>query len=78
MGHEPAAAGGVRPAVLHPAAGGAAGPVALEPVDRGAVTTLAGHARDASLTGGGTITPAPLAAGTARAPQFEPGTPTPG
>ena len=72
MGHEPGAAGGVRPAVLHPAAGGAAGPVALALVDRGAVTTLAGHARGAPLTGGGTITPAPLAAGTARAPQFEP------
>ena len=73
MGHEPGAAGGVRPAVLHPAAGSAADPITLEPVDDVVVTTLVDNVYDALLTGDDTITRAPFAAGTAQAPQFEPG-----
>jgi 7,8-dihydropterin-6-yl-methyl-4-(beta-D-ribofuranosyl)aminobenzene 5'-phosphate synthase len=55
-----------------------ADPIALEPVDDVVVTTLADNVYDALLTGDGSITRAPLAAGTARAPQFEPGVPTSG
>ena len=73
MCREPATAGGVRAAMPHPAAGSAADPIALQPADDVVVTTLVDNVYDALLTGGTTITRAPLAAGTARAPQFEPG-----
>jgi hypothetical protein len=53
--------------------GSAADPIALEPVDDVVVTTLVDNVYDALLTGDNTITRAPLAAGTAQAPQFEPG-----
>jgi 7,8-dihydropterin-6-yl-methyl-4-(beta-D-ribofuranosyl)aminobenzene 5'-phosphate synthase len=58
---ESATADDVRAAMPHPVAGSAADPIALEPVD------------DALLTSDDSITRAPLAAGTAQAPQFEPG-----
>ena len=70
---EPAGAGDVRAAMPHPAAGSAADPIALEPVDDVVVTTLVNNVYDALLTSDDTITRAPLAAGTAQAPQFEPG-----
>lgn len=73
MCREPATAGDVRAAMPHPVAGSAADPIALEPVDEVAVTTLAGNVYDALLTSDDSITRAPLAAGTAQAPQFEPG-----
>jgi len=61
----------------HPVVGSAADPIALEPVDD-VVTTLVDNVYDALLTSDGSITRAPLAAGTAQAPQFEPGVPTSG
>ena len=70
---EQATAGDVRAAMPHPVVGSAAGPIALEPVDGVVVTTLVDNVYDALLTGGSTITRAPLTAGTAQAPQFEPG-----
>ena len=70
---EPATAGDVRAAMPHPVVGSAADPIALEPVDDVVVTTLVDNLYDALLTGGDTITRAPLSAGTAQAPQFEPG-----
>jgi 7,8-dihydropterin-6-yl-methyl-4-(beta-D-ribofuranosyl)aminobenzene 5'-phosphate synthase len=57
----------------HPVVGSAADPIALEPVDDVVVTTLVDNIYDALLTDDNTITRAPLAAGTAQAPQFEPG-----
>jgi 7,8-dihydropterin-6-yl-methyl-4-(beta-D-ribofuranosyl)aminobenzene 5'-phosphate synthase len=70
---EPATAGDVRAAMPHPAAGSAADPIALKPVDDVIITTLVDNVYDALLTSDDTITRAPLAAGTAQAPQFEPG-----
>jgi metal-dependent hydrolase (beta-lactamase superfamily II) len=70
---EPATADDVRAAMPHPVAGSAADPIALEPVDDVVVTTLVDNVYDALLTGDDTITRAPLAAGTAQAPQFEAG-----
>jgi hypothetical protein len=69
---ESAAANDVRAALPHPVAGSAADPIALEPVDGVVVTTLVDNVYDALLTGDDTITRA-MAAGTAQAPQFEPG-----
>jgi 7,8-dihydropterin-6-yl-methyl-4-(beta-D-ribofuranosyl)aminobenzene 5'-phosphate synthase len=57
----------------HPVAGRAADPIALDPADEVVVTTLVDNVYDALLTSDGTITRAPLAAGTAQAPQFETG-----
>src|SRR5215475_907204 len=71
--HEPATAGDVRAAMPHPAAGSEADPIALEPVEDVVVTTPVDNVYDALLTGDDTISRAPLAAGTARAPQFETG-----
>jgi 7,8-dihydropterin-6-yl-methyl-4-(beta-D-ribofuranosyl)aminobenzene 5'-phosphate synthase len=71
---EPATAGDVRAAMPHSVEGSAADPIALEPVDDVLVTTLVDNVYDALLTGDNTITRAPFAAGTAQAPQFEPGT----
>ncbi|MBV9445647.1 MAG: hypothetical protein JO345_07105 [Streptosporangiaceae bacterium] len=59
--------------IPHPVAGSAADPIALEPVDDVVVTTLVDNVYDALLTGDDSITRSPLAAGTAQAPQFEPG-----
>lgn len=73
MCKESATADGVRAAMPHPVVGSAADPIALEPVDDVVVTTLVDNVYDALLTGDNTITRAPLAAGTAQAPQFEPG-----
>ena len=73
MCKEPATADDVRAAMPHPVVGSAADPVALEPVDDVVVTTLVDNVYDALLTGDDTITRAPSAAGTAQAPQFEPG-----
>ena len=70
---ETATAGDVRAAMPHPAAGTAADPIALDPVDDVVITTLVDNVYDALLTGDDTITRAPLAAGTAQAPQFERG-----
>jgi 7,8-dihydropterin-6-yl-methyl-4-(beta-D-ribofuranosyl)aminobenzene 5'-phosphate synthase len=70
---ESATADDVRVAMPHPVVGSAADPIALEPVDDVVVTTLVDNVYDALLTGDNTITRAPLAAGTAQAPQFEPG-----
>src|SRR5258707_806823 len=70
---ESATADDVRAARPHPVPGSAADPIALEPVDDVVVTTLVDNVYDALLTGDNTITRAPLAAGTAQAPQFEPG-----
>jgi len=70
---EQATADHVRAAVPHPVMGSAADPIALEPVDDVVVTTLVDNVYDALLTSDDTITRAPFAAGTAQAPQFEPG-----
>jgi 7,8-dihydropterin-6-yl-methyl-4-(beta-D-ribofuranosyl)aminobenzene 5'-phosphate synthase len=70
---EPATAGDVRAAMPHPVTGSAADPIALEPTDDVVITTLVDNVYDALLTGDDTITRAPLAAGTAQAPQFEAG-----
>jgi 7,8-dihydropterin-6-yl-methyl-4-(beta-D-ribofuranosyl)aminobenzene 5'-phosphate synthase len=70
---ESATADDVRAAMPHPVVGSAADPIALEPVDDVVVATLVDNVYDALLTGDNTITRAPLAAGTAQAPQFEPG-----
>ena len=70
---EPAAAGDVRAAMPHPVVGSAADPITLQPVDDVVITTLVDNVYDALLTSDDTITRAPLAAGTAEAPQFEPG-----
>jgi 7,8-dihydropterin-6-yl-methyl-4-(beta-D-ribofuranosyl)aminobenzene 5'-phosphate synthase len=68
---ESATADDVRAAMPHPVVGSAADPIALEPVDDVVVTTLVDNVYDALLTGDDSITRAPLAAGTAQAPQFE-------
>ena len=73
MCQDPAGAGEVRAALPRPAAGGAADPVALEPADEVVITTLVDNVYDALLTGDDTVTRAPIAAGTAQAPQFEAG-----
>ena len=73
MCKESATADDVHAAMPHPVVGSAADPIALEPVDDVVVTTLVDNVYDALLTSDDTITRAPLAAGTARAPQFEPG-----
>ena len=73
MCKESATASDVRAAIPHPVVGSAADPIALEPADDVVVTTLVDNVYDALLTGDNTITRAPLAAGTAQAPQFEPG-----
>jgi 7,8-dihydropterin-6-yl-methyl-4-(beta-D-ribofuranosyl)aminobenzene 5'-phosphate synthase len=70
---ESATAGDVRAALPHPVAGPAADPITLEPADDVVITTLVDNVYDALLTSDGPITRAPLAAGTAQAPQFEPG-----
>jgi 7,8-dihydropterin-6-yl-methyl-4-(beta-D-ribofuranosyl)aminobenzene 5'-phosphate synthase len=70
---ESATADDVRAAMPHPVVGSAADPIALEPVDDVVVTTLVDNVYDALLTGDNTITRAPIAAGTAQAPQFESG-----
>src|SRR5262249_36964054 len=70
---EPATAHDVRAAMPHPVVGSAADPIALEPVDDVVVTTLVDNVYDALLTSDDSITRAPFAAGTAQAPQFEPG-----
>jgi metal-dependent hydrolase (beta-lactamase superfamily II) len=70
---EPATAGDVHAAMPHPVVGSAADPIALEPADDVVVTTLVDNVYDALVTGDNTITRAPFAAGTAQAPQFEPG-----
>ena len=67
---EPASARRVRAAMPHPAAGSAADPIALEPADDVVLTTLADNVYDAPLTSDDTITRAPLAAGTAQAPEL--------
>jgi 7,8-dihydropterin-6-yl-methyl-4-(beta-D-ribofuranosyl)aminobenzene 5'-phosphate synthase len=68
-----AASDDVRAAMPHPAVGSAVDPIALEPVDDVVVTTLVDNVYDALLPGDDTVTRAPFAAGTARAPQFEQG-----
>ena len=73
MCKKPATAGDVRAAMPHPVVGSAADPIAVEPVDVVVVTTLVDNVYDALLASDDTITRAPLAAGTAQAPQFEPG-----
>ena len=73
MCKESATADAVRAAMPHPVVGSAADPIALEPVDDVVVTTLVDNVYDALLTSDDSITRAPLAAGTAQAPQFEPG-----
>ena len=78
MCRAPATADDVRAAMPHPVTGSAADPIGLELVDDVVVTTLVDNVYDALLTGDNTITRAPLAAGTAHAPQFEPGVPTSG
>ena len=78
MCQDPATADAVRAAMPHPAAGSAADPITLEPVDDVVVTTLVDNVYDALLTGDDTITRAPMAAGTAQAPQFETGRPNVG
>jgi len=70
---DPATDGTVAAAMPRPAVGPAADPITLEPVDEVTVTTLVDNVYDALLTSDDTITRAPLAAGTAQAPQFEPG-----
>jgi 7,8-dihydropterin-6-yl-methyl-4-(beta-D-ribofuranosyl)aminobenzene 5'-phosphate synthase len=70
---EPTTADDIRAAMPHPVAGSATDPIALEPADEVVVTTLVDNVYDALLTSDDTITRAPLAAGTAQAPQFEPG-----
>jgi 7,8-dihydropterin-6-yl-methyl-4-(beta-D-ribofuranosyl)aminobenzene 5'-phosphate synthase len=70
---DPATADDVHAAMPHPVVGSAADPIALEPVDDVVVTTLVDNVYDALLASDDTITRAPLAAGTAQAPQFEPG-----
>jgi 7,8-dihydropterin-6-yl-methyl-4-(beta-D-ribofuranosyl)aminobenzene 5'-phosphate synthase len=75
---EPATADDVRAAMPHSVVGSAADPIALEPADDVVVTTLVDNVYDALLTSDDTITRAPLAAGTAQAPQFEPGVSTSG
>ena len=72
MCKESATADDVHAAMPHPVVGSAADPIALEPVDDVVVTTLVDNVYDALLTSDDTITRAPLAAGTAQAPQFEP------
>ena len=78
MCKESATAGDVRAAMPHPVVGSAADPIALEPVDDVVVTTLVDNVYDALLTGDNTITRAPLATGTAQAPQSSRGVPTSG
>src|SRR5215813_12123336 len=73
MCEESATAGDLAAAMPRPAAGRAADPIALEPVDDVVVTALVDNVYDALLTSDATITRAPFAAGTAQAPQFEPG-----
>jgi 7,8-dihydropterin-6-yl-methyl-4-(beta-D-ribofuranosyl)aminobenzene 5'-phosphate synthase len=68
-----AATDDVHAAMPQPAVGGAADPIALEPVDDLVVTTLVDNVYDALLASEDTITRAPFTAGTAQAPQFEPG-----
>jgi 7,8-dihydropterin-6-yl-methyl-4-(beta-D-ribofuranosyl)aminobenzene 5'-phosphate synthase len=63
----------LRAATPHPAPGRAVDPITLQPVDEVVVTTLVDNVYDALLGGEETITRAPLAAGTAQAPQFESG-----
>jgi 7,8-dihydropterin-6-yl-methyl-4-(beta-D-ribofuranosyl)aminobenzene 5'-phosphate synthase len=75
---ESAAAAEVAAALPRPAAGRAADPIALAPADEVVITTLVDNVYDALLTGGGPVTRAPLAAGTAQAPQFEAGRTTVG
>jgi 7,8-dihydropterin-6-yl-methyl-4-(beta-D-ribofuranosyl)aminobenzene 5'-phosphate synthase len=75
---DPATADDVRAAMPHPVVGSAADPIALEPVDEVTVTTLVDNVYDALLTSDDSITRAPLAAGTAQAPQFETGRTTVG
>jgi 7,8-dihydropterin-6-yl-methyl-4-(beta-D-ribofuranosyl)aminobenzene 5'-phosphate synthase len=70
---ESATAGDIRAARPRPVVGSAADPIALEPADDVVVTTLVDNVYDALLTGDDSITRAPFAAGTAQAPQFEPG-----
>jgi len=70
---DPAGVGEVRAAMPHPAVGSAAEPIALEPADEVVITTLVDNVYDALLTGDDTITRAPIASGTAAAPQFETG-----
>jgi 7,8-dihydropterin-6-yl-methyl-4-(beta-D-ribofuranosyl)aminobenzene 5'-phosphate synthase len=64
----------IRAATPHPVPGRAVDPITLKPVDEVVVTTLVDNVYDALLGGQETITRAPLAAGIARAPQFESGT----
>jgi 7,8-dihydropterin-6-yl-methyl-4-(beta-D-ribofuranosyl)aminobenzene 5'-phosphate synthase len=68
-----ATADDVQAAMPHPLVGSATDPIALEPVDDVAVITLVDNVYDALLAGEGAITRAPIAAGTAAAPQFEAG-----
>jgi 7,8-dihydropterin-6-yl-methyl-4-(beta-D-ribofuranosyl)aminobenzene 5'-phosphate synthase len=70
---EPATADDVHAAMPHPVVGSAADPITLEPVDEVVITTLVDNIYDALLTSDDSITRAPLAAGTAQAPQFETG-----
>jgi hypothetical protein len=70
---ESATADDVSAAMPHPVVGSAVDPIALEPVDDVVVTTLVDNVYDALLTSDDSITRAPIAAGTAQAPQFEPG-----
>lgn len=72
MCKESATAAPVRAAMPHPVVGSAVDPIALEPVDV-VVTTLVDNVYDALLISDDSITRVPLAAGTAQAPQFEPG-----
>ncbi|WP_436536012.1 MBL fold metallo-hydrolase [Actinoplanes sp. HUAS TT8] len=53
--------------------GPAVDPIALEPVDEVVITTLVDNVYDGLLVNDGAVVRAPIAAGTARAPQFESG-----
>jgi 7,8-dihydropterin-6-yl-methyl-4-(beta-D-ribofuranosyl)aminobenzene 5'-phosphate synthase len=74
MCEESATAEDLRAATPHPVVGDAVDPISLDSVDEVVVTTLVDNVYDALLGGEETITRAPLAAGMARAPQFESGT----
>jgi 7,8-dihydropterin-6-yl-methyl-4-(beta-D-ribofuranosyl)aminobenzene 5'-phosphate synthase len=74
MCDESATAEDVRAAAPAEATGRAVDPITLTPVDEVVVTTLVDNTYDALLGGGGAITRAPFAAGTAQAAQFESGT----
>jgi 7,8-dihydropterin-6-yl-methyl-4-(beta-D-ribofuranosyl)aminobenzene 5'-phosphate synthase len=71
--NDSATADDVHAAMPHPVAGSVVDPITLEPVDDVVVTTLVDNVYDALLTSDDTANRAPFTAGTAQAPQFEPG-----